>query len=73
MKIEKVAIIGAGTMGNGIAHIFAQYQYMTYLFDINKEILNKAISSITSNIDRQINKGILSVDQKLLAEFAVVF
>ena len=64
MKIEKIAVIGAGTMGNGIAHTFAQYGYQTYLCDVNGAILDKAVSTITSNIDRQIKKGTLSEDQK---------
>jgi len=59
MKVEKVAVIGAGTMGSGIAHTFAQHGYHTYLFDIDINNYNKALSVISSNIDRQIKKGIL--------------
>jgi len=64
MKIQNVAVIGAGTMGNGIAHVFAQYGFKTFLLDLNKDILDKAINNISSNIDRQIKKGILSDNDK---------
>jgi 3-hydroxybutyryl-CoA dehydrogenase len=64
MNIEKVAVIGAGTMGSGIAHTFAQHGYETYLYDLNTTILDKAISIISSNLDKQINKEIITGIQK---------
>ncbi len=64
MKINRVAIIGAGTMGNGIAHVFAQSGYKTFLCDTNVEILNGAMQKISNNLDRQIKKGMLSDDEK---------
>jgi 3-hydroxybutyryl-CoA dehydrogenase len=64
MKVEKVAVIGAGTMGSGIAHTFAQYKYQTYLFDIDIKNCGKALKVISSNVDRQIKKGVLSQNQK---------
>ena len=54
--MKNVAIIGAGTMGNGIAHVFAQNGYYVNLIDISKTSLNKGIVSITKNLDRMIAK-----------------
>ena len=56
----KIAVIGSGTMGNGIAHVTAQSGFQTLLIDINKAQLNKALSTIKKNLDRQINKNIIS-------------
>jgi 3-hydroxybutyryl-CoA dehydrogenase len=52
-----ISVIGAGTMGNGIAHVFAQHGYTVNLVDINQAQLDKAIQTITKNLDRQLNKG----------------
>lgn len=60
----KIAVIGSGTMGNGIAHTFAQYGYEVNLIDINLDALGKAIVTITKNLDRQVTKGLLSDAQK---------
>ena len=62
----KIAVIGSGTMGNGIAHTFAQYGYQVNLIDINLDALGKAIVTITKNLDRQVSKGLLSDSQKEL-------
>jgi 3-hydroxybutyryl-CoA dehydrogenase len=62
--IQHIAVIGAGTMGNGIAHIFAQYGYKVCLIDVSETQLGKAVAAITKNLDRQITKGILTEDQK---------
>jgi 3-hydroxybutyryl-CoA dehydrogenase len=59
-----IAVIGSGTMGNGIAHTFAQYGYKVNLIDINLDSLGRAIVTITKNLDRQVTKGILSDMQK---------
>jgi 3-hydroxybutyryl-CoA dehydrogenase len=64
MKIKKITVIGAGTMGNGIAHAFAQFNYDVNLVDVNREMINKGLSNISANIDRQIKKGIFSEDRK---------
>jgi len=56
----KIAVIGSGTMGNGIAHVTAQSGFQTLLIDINKAQLHKALSTIKKNLDRQINKNIIS-------------
>ena len=60
----KVGILGAGTMGNGIAHVFALHQYKVVLVDINDKILNIALNNIRTNLSRQIKKKI--IDQKTL-------
>ena len=63
--MKKIAIIGAGTMGNGIAHCFAQNGYSVNLVDISEESLNRAISTITKNLDRMLSKEKISEDNKL--------
>ncbi len=64
MEIRNVSVIGAGTMGNGIAHVFAQNGYSVTLVDVNVEQLEKAIQTIGKNLDRQVTKGVLTDDQK---------
>ncbi len=65
--IKNVSVIGAGTMGNGIAHVFAQQGFMVSLMDLSPQQLEKAMQVIDRNMDRQVSKGILSQDQKLAA------
>lgn len=62
--MNKVSVIGAGTMGNGIAHVFAQNGFKVNLADISQEQLDKALSTISKNLDRQIAKGALTEDAK---------
>ena len=64
MKIKNITVIGAGTMGNGIAHVFAQYGYNVTLNDITKELIERGLKTIASNLDRQIKKGGLTEEQK---------
>lgn len=64
MEIKQVGVIGAGTMGNGIAHVFAQYGYNVVLVDIKEEYLEGALKTISKNLDRQIKKGTLTEDEK---------
>ena len=64
--MEKISIIGAGTMGNGIAQVFAMNNYKVNLIDLNLESLSKAIGTISINLDRMIKKDVISEDQKLL-------
>ena len=59
-----MAVIGAGTMGNGIAHSFAQSGYRVNLIDIDEIALNKALQTISKNLDRMLKKGVISNDQK---------
>ena len=60
----KVSVIGAGTMGNGIAHVFAQNGYQVALIDISDAALDRGINTISKNLDRQVTKGSLTEDQK---------
>src|SRR5215204_3476888 len=62
--MKKVAVIGAGTMGNGIAHLFAQSGFQVSLIDVSTGQLNKAIATITKNFDRQIAKGSIDATVK---------
>ena len=59
-----VAVVGAGTMGNGIAHVFAQSGWDTTLIDVSKDALDKALATIGGNLDRQVKKGTATPDQK---------
>ncbi|HET8655838.1 MAG TPA: 3-hydroxybutyryl-CoA dehydrogenase [Longimicrobiaceae bacterium] len=63
----RVAVIGAGTMGNGIAHVFAQHGYETTLVDVRADALERALATIAANMDRQINKGGLTAEGKSAA------
>lgn len=62
--IQTVSVIGAGTMGNGIAHVFAQNGFTVNLIDVSKPQLDKAIAAITKNLDRQLTKGIITEEIK---------
>ena len=59
-----VAVIGSGTMGNGIAHVFAQHGFSVSLIDINQPALDRALATITKNLDRQVAKATLSKEDK---------
>ncbi len=62
--MKNIAVIGSGTMGNGIAHVFAQYGYAVQLIDISSAALEKALATISKNIDRQVSKGTLTEKDK---------
>ena len=64
MEINKVAVIGGGTMGNGIAHVFALNGYDVSLVEIKQELLDRAIANITKNLDRQLKKEKITEEQK---------
>lgn len=64
MNIENIAVIGSGTMGNGIAHVFALNGFGVNLVDVDQAKLEKALSTITKNLDRQVKKEIITPDQK---------
>jgi 3-hydroxybutyryl-CoA dehydrogenase len=65
--MKNMAVIGAGTMGNGIAHSFAQSGYRVRLIDIDEMVLDKAIQTISKNLNRMLEKGVISKDQKTSA------
>ncbi|SJZ47243.1 3-hydroxybutyryl-CoA dehydrogenase [Sediminibacterium ginsengisoli] len=64
MSLKNIAVIGAGTMGNGIAHVFAQSGFSVTLIDVNSAQLEKAVQTIGRNLDRQVSKGSLTEEQK---------
>ncbi|PJJ75866.1 3-hydroxybutyryl-CoA dehydrogenase [Thermoflavifilum aggregans] len=61
--MKYISVIGAGTMGNGIAHVFAQYGFEVNLVDVHDEILQKALQTIRKNAERQVKKQILTEQQ----------
>jgi 3-hydroxybutyryl-CoA dehydrogenase len=62
--MHQIAVIGSGTMGNGIAHVFAQNGYQVNLIDINQAALDKALATIANNLDRQVTKGAIDAAVK---------
>jgi len=62
--MKQIAVIGSGTMGNGIAHVFAQNGYPVSLIDIKQDALDRALGTIGKNLDRQVAKGLLTEEQK---------
>jgi 3-hydroxybutyryl-CoA dehydrogenase len=65
--LQKIAVIGAGTMGNGIAHVFAQAGFNVHLVDVNPPQLEKALQTISKNLDRQIAKQAITEQNKAAA------
>lgn len=72
MEIKTIAVIGAGTMGNGIAHVFAQNNFSVNLIDLSQPQLDKAISTIKKNLDRQVSKNNITeeIKEKALANIS---
>ena len=62
--MKNIAVIGAGTMGNGIAHTFAQHGYKVQLIDINSLALSNALQTISKNLDRMVQKEVITEEQK---------
>jgi 3-hydroxybutyryl-CoA dehydrogenase len=63
-QIKTVAVLGAGTMGNGIAHVFARAGYKVLLRDVEQRFLDRALDTIAKNLDREIKKGKLAESEK---------
>ncbi|MGB6546346.1 MAG: 3-hydroxyacyl-CoA dehydrogenase NAD-binding domain-containing protein [Candidatus Acidiferrales bacterium] len=63
-EIRTVAVLGAGTMGGGIAHVFARSGYQVILRDVSPEVLNRAQTTISANLDREVKKGKVAADAK---------
>jgi 3-hydroxybutyryl-CoA dehydrogenase len=64
--MKKIVVVGAGTMGNGIAHVLGQYGYPVTLCDVKPEFVDRAMKTIGANLDRQVKKGTLQEEQKRL-------
>lgn len=62
--MKKIAVIGAGTMGNGIAHVFAQFGFEVNLIDISQDSLDRGMATITKNLDRMVARETISEDDK---------
>ncbi len=63
-NFKNISVVGAGTMGNGIAHVFALHNYKVNLIDLNQEVLDKARNTIENNLDRMVAKDKISIEQK---------
>jgi 3-hydroxybutyryl-CoA dehydrogenase len=64
MNIQRVGVVGAGTMGNGIAHVFARAGYRVVLCDVEQRFLDRGMETIGKNLDREVAKNKISVDDK---------
>ena len=64
MEIKNISVIGGGTMGNGIAHVFALKGFDVNLVEMNQELADKAIKTISSNLERQVKKNVISDEDK---------
>ncbi|MBN1446987.1 MAG: 3-hydroxybutyryl-CoA dehydrogenase [Bacteroidetes bacterium] len=62
--MQNITVVGAGTMGNGIAHVFAMNGYPVHLVDIKQDFLDRALATITKNLDRQVKKEAITEEQK---------
>jgi len=62
--MSKISVIGAGTMGKGIAHVFAQHGFEVHLIDVSEQQLEKAMETISKNLDRQVAKEIIRKEKK---------
>jgi 3-hydroxybutyryl-CoA dehydrogenase len=67
MNIEQVGVIGAGTMGSGIAHVFARGGYRVLLYDIEHRFLDRGLATIAKNLDREVAKQKITADDRLAA------
>ena len=63
--MKNIAIVGAGTMGNGIAHVFAQNGYLVHLIDINEQALENSLQTISKNLDRMLQKELITEQKKI--------
>ncbi|MBN7816569.1 3-hydroxybutyryl-CoA dehydrogenase [Algoriphagus pacificus] len=70
--MKNISVIGSGTMGNGIAHVFAQNGYSVSLIDLKQDFLDKALATISKNLDRQVSKELISESDKEAALSKIV-
>jgi 3-hydroxybutyryl-CoA dehydrogenase len=64
METKNISVIGGGTMGNGIAHVFAMKNFNVNLVEMNQELVDKSVKIISKNLDRQIKKEIINEEDK---------
>jgi 3-hydroxybutyryl-CoA dehydrogenase len=64
MNIQRIGVIGAGTMGNGIAHVFARSGYTVVLCDVEQRFLDRGLETIGKNLDREVAKNKITADDK---------
>lgn len=67
MDIRRVGVVGAGTMGNGIAHVFARCGHQVVVCDVEQRFLDRALDTITKNLDREVAKNKITADDKVAA------
>ena len=67
MQIQRVGVVGAGAMGNGIAHVFARSGFNVLLCDVEQSFLDRALATISKNLDREVAKGKISAEDKAAA------
>ena len=67
MQIKRVGVLGAGTMGNGIAHVFARSGYSVVLCDVEQRFLERGLATITKNLEREVAKGKITAEDKASA------
>src|SRR2546426_1406 len=67
MEIKRIAVVGAGTMGNGIAHVFARSGYSVVLCDVEQRFLERALETISTNLEREVAKNKITIDDKASA------
>jgi len=67
MTVNRVGVVGAGTMGNGIAHVFAKSGYEVILCDVEQKILDRALATISANLDREVAKNKITAEDKTAA------
>ena len=67
MNIRRVGVVGAGTMGNGIAHVFVRAGYNVVLCDVEQRFVDRGVATITKNLDREVAKNKISVEEKTAA------
>ena len=67
MEIQRVGVVGAGTMGNGIAHVFARNGFLVVLCDVEQRFLDRGLNAISKNLEREVSKGKISAEDKQAA------
>ena len=67
MEIKTVGVVGAGTMGNGIAHVFASHGYQVVLCDVEQRLLERALGTISKNLEREVAKNKITAEDRSAA------